>query len=88
MMPERSASEIDWVASTTAQLALRSTFRPLADLVAEKRMAKHQPGLVEQDQARRAGQALLNPPEEIGEHGDEVACPHVHQFFISKVWKD
>ncbi|CKX12673.1 Uncharacterised protein [Mycobacterium tuberculosis] len=26
MMPERSASEIDCVASSTAQLALRSTF--------------------------------------------------------------
>ena len=61
-------------------IGLAEHLQPFPDLVAEGRMAEHQPGLVENDEAWRTGQALFDAPEEIEKDRHEIALAHVHQF--------
>ena len=43
-------------------------------------MAEHQPCFVQNNEARRAIETLLDAAEEIGQHRNQAALAHVHQL--------
>ncbi|MNI52692.1 hypothetical protein D3C73_1074940 [compost metagenome] len=47
-------------------------------------MPEHQPGLVENDEARTSVQALLDAAKQVGQDGNQVSLAHVHQLFNLK----
>ena len=61
-------------------VGLSQDLEPFPDLVTERCVAEHQPGLIKDDQAWVPGQAHLDPAEEIEKDGDEIALAHIHEF--------
>ncbi|CKX12702.1 Uncharacterised protein [Mycobacterium tuberculosis] len=43
-------------------------------------MTQHQPGFIEDDEARRAGQPFLDAAKHVGQDWNEIALAHVHQL--------